>query len=172
MVSKNRKHITQQVLHNYPEPKPNEHIVRVTATRGTNQIEVEYPSKEKTLAMLPMKFNKLIWIKRGDYLIISTSHVSNRGKIKGLIRHVLLEQHVIHLKKVGIWPEEFTEKTPHVIHDNEESNHHHHHQQEQQYNDDEQDDEEELDDPVFINPNRRNYDEESDDEDSSSDDEE
>ncbi len=114
-MSRSRKHITTQLINSYPEPLPNESIVRVISTRGTNQVEVEYPNKEKILVMMPSKFKKLIWTKKGDYLIISTDRSEgNRGKIKGIIEHILVTHQIKHLKKLGVWPSEFVEKTPQV----------------------------------------------------------
>ena len=160
-MSRNRKHVTEQVLHGFPEPKENESIVRVTATRGTNQLEVEYPNRVKTLAMIPMKFNKLVWTKRGDYVIISTSHVSNRGKIKGLVKHVLFERHIKHLQEIGVWPVEFVEKVPTVT---AQSLPPHVDQEEDRKMGSTSDEEEESseEDEIYVNPNRVSYFEEDD----------
>jgi probable RNA-binding protein EIF1AD len=114
-MSRSRKHITTQLINSYPEPRPTESIVRVVSTRGTNQVEVEYPNKEKILVMMPSKFKKLVWTKKGDYLIIATDRSEhNRGKIKGIIEHVLLPHQIKHLKRIGVWPIEFVEKTPEI----------------------------------------------------------
>lgn len=40
-MSRSRKHITTQLTTTYPEPTPDQSIVRVIGTRGTNQVEVE-----------------------------------------------------------------------------------------------------------------------------------
>ncbi|KAL9647131.1 hypothetical protein ABK040_004847 [Willaertia magna] len=105
-MSKSRKNIQHTLFEEFPEPNENQNIVRVVSTRGTNQIEVEYPiTKEKILVILPTKFNKLIWIKKGDYVIISTDRTEqNKGKIKGFVDHVLLTHHIKHLKQQGLWP--------------------------------------------------------------------
>jgi aerobic-type carbon monoxide dehydrogenase small subunit (CoxS/CutS family) len=41
--------------------------------RGSNVIEVQLPDGEESLAILPTRFRKLIWVKRGDYLLVSSS---------------------------------------------------------------------------------------------------
>jgi hypothetical protein len=43
------------------------------AYRGSNVIEVQLPDGEESLAILPTRFRKLIWVKRGDYLLVSSS---------------------------------------------------------------------------------------------------
>jgi probable RNA-binding protein EIF1AD len=87
-----RKHLTDSVLYDFPEPASNECIAKVISTRGSNQFDVQL-AKEKSqirriddeieqnddistpnslvvLAILPTKFRKLIWLKRNDYVIV------------------------------------------------------------------------------------------------------
>mmetsp|Transcript_7727 Transcript_7727/g.11048 ORF Transcript_7727/g.11048 Transcript_7727/m.11048 type:complete len:285 (-) Transcript_7727:349-1203(-) len=78
-----RKHLTDAVLFDLVEPDKSkgERIAMIVATRGGNQFEIVLPSdtKEdsantignKKLALLPTKFRKLVWIKRGDFVIVS-----------------------------------------------------------------------------------------------------
>ncbi len=190
-MSRSRKHITTQLINSYPEPQPSESIVRVISTRGTNQVEVEYPNKEKILVMMPSKFKKLIWTKKGDYLIISTDRSEgNRGKIKGIIEHILVTHQIKHLKKLGVWPSEFVEKTPQVAvvesgdsgendvdgenGENLENGEGNQGEIDGENGEDGEDEEESdsshnSDDEIFENPNRNAY---SDDEDSDDDDDE
>lgn len=64
---------------------------------------------EDSLAILPTKFRKLIWVKRGDYLIVSgASHdfqtaAGNTGKVKFMVEHILYKDQVKHLKEQGFW---------------------------------------------------------------------
>lgn len=76
-----RKHLTDSVLYDLPEPKADECIAKVVATRGGNQFDVILPevtssdiegSKRSGLAILPTKFHKLVWVKRNDYVIVQT----------------------------------------------------------------------------------------------------
>jgi len=78
-----RKHLTDAVLFDLPEPASNERIGKVVATRGSNQFDVliaaaskevakENGDKNTVLAILPTKFRKLVWLKRNDYVIAQT----------------------------------------------------------------------------------------------------
>lgn len=93
-----RKHLTDSVLHDLPEPKDDERIAKVVSTRGGNQFDIVLavpapPSTTTTelrvsgnnnnngsysggrtpqLAILPTKFHKLVWVKRNDYVIVQT----------------------------------------------------------------------------------------------------
>jgi probable RNA-binding protein EIF1AD len=94
-----RKHLTDSVLNDLPEPQPHERIAKVVATRGGNQFDIlvaesaaesallnesdkepqqqqqqqqESPSRTPQLAILPTKFHKLVWVKRNDYVIVQT----------------------------------------------------------------------------------------------------
>jgi probable RNA-binding protein EIF1AD len=79
-----RKHLTDSVLHDLPEPKVDERIAKVVSTRGGNQfdillalsdVEKSHPLSERLpeLAILPTKFHKLVWVKRNDYVIVQTA---------------------------------------------------------------------------------------------------
>lgn len=86
-----RKHLTDSVLHDLPEPDIDERIAKVVSTRGSNQFDVivaesasssSHNSKNQNnneeerkpqLAILPTKFHKLVWVKRNDYVIVRTT---------------------------------------------------------------------------------------------------
>ena len=76
---------------------------------------MELPSGEKQLALLPTKFNKLIWMKRGDYVIVTESEgqfTTASGKQNGvssLIQHILMKDQIQYIKKQGLWPKEWEE---------------------------------------------------------------
>lgn len=75
-----RKHLTDSVLYDLPEPKEDERIAKVVATRGGNQFDIILASESSSsdtgnpsgLAILPTKFHKLVWVKRNDYVIVQT----------------------------------------------------------------------------------------------------
>jgi len=76
-----RKHLTDSVLYDLPEPKEYERVAKVVATRGGNQFDIilagTTSSKKESnnisgLAILPTKFHKLVWVKRNDYVIVQT----------------------------------------------------------------------------------------------------
>lgn len=62
-----RKGVTKKVLYDAPEPKENEQVVKVVGLRGSNLFEVQDEHGATTVTMLPTKFRKLIWVKRGAY---------------------------------------------------------------------------------------------------------
>lgn len=84
-----RKHLTDSVLHDLPEPSENERIAKVFGTRGSNQFELIVDpgpgsgsgsdqldmnmNMTRQLAILPTKFRKLVWLKRNDYVICAVA---------------------------------------------------------------------------------------------------
>mgnify|MGYP005680751361 CR=1 FL=1 len=74
-----RKHLTDKVLYDLPEPKSYERIAKVVATRGGNQFDIILAgtASTKVLAILPTKFHKLVWVKRNDYVIVETGFDDN-----------------------------------------------------------------------------------------------
>jgi len=86
-----RKHLTDSVLYDLPEPKQDERIAKVVATRGGNHFDIILASSKNSssettsehgnsisgdrisqLAILPTKFHKLVWVKRNDFVIVQT----------------------------------------------------------------------------------------------------
>lgn len=111
-----RKHLTDSVLHDFPEPTPpNERIAKVVGTRGSNQFELvvdplDGPLDETPqLAILPTKFRKLVWLKRNDYVICVVGGEDDKGDeggIRYMIEHILYKEQVKHLKEKGMWPKD------------------------------------------------------------------
>lgn len=66
--------------------------------------QVKLPGGEQTLCVLPAKFNKKLWIKRGGYLIIEHGDVDPAQSVTGTITAVLYEQDIRNLKsQPGVW---------------------------------------------------------------------
>jgi probable RNA-binding protein EIF1AD len=106
-----RKHLTDAVLNDLPEPQDGECIAKVVATRGGNQFDVLVVGMETPqLAILPMKFHKLIWVKRGDFCIVRTGDENAKedaySGVRYLITHVLYKDQVKHLKAKNLWPDD------------------------------------------------------------------
>ncbi|CBJ25456.1 conserved unknown protein [Ectocarpus siliculosus] len=105
-----RKSVTDDYLNSTPEPGENEEIVLAQAPRGSNIIEIMLANGEPSLALLPTRFRKLIWVKRGDYLITSTSagdfetSAGETGKVRHRVEHILNKDQIKHLKKRELWP--------------------------------------------------------------------
>jgi probable RNA-binding protein EIF1AD len=118
-----RKHLTDSVLHDLPEPKENERIAKVVATRGGNQFDILVAESESTttnnaddvkkntpqLAILPTKFHKLVWVKRNDYILVETGDAEKQENdetgVRFIISHILYKDQVKHLKSKRLWPE-------------------------------------------------------------------
>ena len=94
-----RKHLTDSVLNDFPEPNPSEgeRLARVVGTRGSNQFEIilSLPSSSSSvstlnhgsdskripkLAILPTKFRKLVWVKRNDFVIVRCGDDEDRQR--------------------------------------------------------------------------------------------
>jgi probable RNA-binding protein EIF1AD len=113
-----RKHLTDSVLNDLPEPGPNERIAKVLSTRGSNQFDLIVAPKDPSadieptpqLAILPTKFRKLVWLKRNDYVICSCvdeeedNNKTTADGIKHMIEHILYKEQIKHLKEKGFWP--------------------------------------------------------------------
>ncbi len=54
--------------------------------------------------MLPAKFNKKLWVKRGGFLVVEHGDVDSGECVTGIIVSVLYEADVRHLKALpGVW---------------------------------------------------------------------
>ncbi|KAK8799237.1 hypothetical protein WA171_005984 [Blastocystis sp. BT1] len=110
-----RKGVTSAVLDEYPIPEEGEFIARIIGSRGGNMFEIELANGTKSLAILPTKFNKLIWMKRGDYVIVSgsegqfTTASGKQNGVEAMIQHILMKDQINHIKKEGLWPEVWSE---------------------------------------------------------------
>jgi probable RNA-binding protein EIF1AD len=97
------------------------------------------------LAQIPAKFKKLIWIKRGNFLIVRrpSELMEASDKVKAIVEHVLFPDHIKAIQQEGLWPSEFEVESP---------------KEPEQVDFLPSSDEE--NDEVFINPNRRYLEEE------------
>jgi probable RNA-binding protein EIF1AD len=65
--------------------------------------QVEFPDGHTTLCLLPAKFHKKLWIKKGNYLIIEDTADAD-ARVTGQILAVLFADHVKQLKRMqGVW---------------------------------------------------------------------
>jgi len=108
-MSKSRKFVKNIVLNTFPTPTENQTIVQVTELKGGNICEVVTPTGTKLLARVPAKFNKVIWIGRGDYLIVEPQEdvKMQSGEVKLRIIHILYKDQIQHLKSLKLWPDAF-----------------------------------------------------------------
>ena len=127
-----RKHLTDSVMFDLPEPAEHERIAKIVATRGGNQFDIMLPNESNLhgakrvskLAILPTKFRKLVWLKRNDFVIVATGSddddedetatadgdskedttKASSGGIRFIITHILYKEQVKHLRSKGLWP--------------------------------------------------------------------
>ncbi len=130
--SQYRKSVATTFLDDSRTPEPTEKIVVVLGNRGDNTFEIRMESGEKGLARLPKKFNKMIWIKSGDNIIIEddrlvapedkepvlvTASESTESAAQFTIKHILSKPNIKFLKSKNLWPvgldaSEFIEAAP------------------------------------------------------------
>ena len=116
--SQYRKNVTQDVLYNFPEPTENQCIGQILRSLGSNLLAIQYINTDKNcmeegIARLPTKFRKLVWVKRGDYIIASVADgdietsAGVEGKVKYTVEHILYTDQIKHLQKQNLWPQQF-----------------------------------------------------------------
>ncbi|CAE6429901.1 unnamed protein product [Rhizoctonia solani] len=146
MSRRGQSRIAEQEL---PDVKNGIRICRIGVARGGSQFEV-WDGESNWLAELPKRFRNTIWVRRGSYVLVDTTHGSTGSNIKGEITFVLQKDHISELKKRGEWPTKLDESQEsqdttegHMGIESKES----------QSDDDEQADDSDPD--LFKNPNRR-----------------
>lgn len=106
-----RKNLKKEALQGCPEPQEGQTIMQVVSLRGSNVIEVMDGMGLKTLALLPAKFHKSLWIKKGNYVLVETSNrekaMEAGSKVTCMIVHVLFDEQMRTLRKSLFWPEGF-----------------------------------------------------------------
>lgn len=110
-----RKHLTGGERQPLEPPTEGQRIVRAVGPRGGNIVEVEYPGGRSSLCLLPAKFNKTLWIRKGGYLVVEESPeavTDSATKVTGTVVQVLYDDHVKQLRRMeGVWPPEFMDRT-------------------------------------------------------------
>ncbi|KAG2454993.1 hypothetical protein HYH02_000818 [Chlamydomonas schloesseri] len=111
-MSRSRKHVTLGLDGDVQPPGPGQAIVRALGSRGSNLIEVEFPDGRQTLVLMPAKFNKKLWVKRGGFVMVEDSaQAEGDTKVTGTIVSVLYDDQIKQLQKMdGVWPKEFAAK--------------------------------------------------------------
>lgn len=104
-----KKHVTNEILNDYPLPDGKREVVKVVASRGNNLHEVSNAKGEKFLVSMPSKFRKHVWIKRGDFILVEP--IDEGDKVKAEISHILFKDQVKHIQDNNLWPEEFCEES-------------------------------------------------------------
>jgi len=100
-----RKHVTREVENEFQLPQEGQSIVKVLAGRGNNLHEVKDSSGSSFLVSMPVKFRKNVWIKRGDFVIVT--HIEEGDKVKAEIATILYKDQIRFIKSENQWPEGF-----------------------------------------------------------------
>eukprot|EP01114_Cavostelium_apophysatum_P005247 TRINITY_DN1601_c0_g1_i1.p1 TRINITY_DN1601_c0_g1~~TRINITY_DN1601_c0_g1_i1.p1 ORF type:complete len:176 (-),score=31.18 TRINITY_DN1601_c0_g1_i1:71-598(-) len=170
-MSHSRKHLTTNVLTSLPLPTENERIVRVSELRGANICEVELPEGDKILVQIPTRFRKLVWIKKGNFLIINRPNNWDNleYKVKAMVQHVLFPDQIKNIKKEGLWPMPFEESPRPELANKKNIGKEYPRRSNRDAGDESPDEPADEDDLLFANPNHRAAFEESDSEEEDSD---
>lgn len=98
-----RKHVFLEVLKDdISPPRENQQIVRVLRSRGNNLHEVQSPDNSVFLVSMPTKYRKLIWVRRGDYVMVEA--IPEGDKVKAEIVRILNQKDIKYFKQENIWP--------------------------------------------------------------------
>jgi len=66
--------------------------------------QVEFPGGRRTLAMLPARFNKKLWVRRGGYLVVEEAPGDGAAAVSAMIVRVLYADGARALRKLpGVW---------------------------------------------------------------------
>ncbi|KAK4255958.1 hypothetical protein QN277_008882 [Acacia crassicarpa] len=83
-------------------------IMKVVSLRGSNLIEVMDARGENSLALFPAKFQKSMWIKRGNYVVVDESGkekaLESGSKVACIVSQVLYHEQIRVLQKSSQWP--------------------------------------------------------------------
>lgn len=106
-----RKTTQDEVLFGLPEPSEHQCLALVHKASGSNLFEVTTEGGESGVGMLPTRFRKLVWLKRGDLVILSAPssgvmHTASggAGAVTHMIDSILYEDALKHLRAIGRLP--------------------------------------------------------------------
>ena len=102
------KYVADEVLNDFvlPNSDKGEEIVQCLGARGNHLFEVRASNgTDKYLVSMPSKFRKSIWVKRGDFFLITP--IPEGDKVKAEISRVLYKDQIKYIKTKGQWPEYF-----------------------------------------------------------------
>ncbi|KAL8096073.1 uncharacterized protein LOC141689010 [Apium graveolens] len=98
---------------------PGQTIMQVVSLRGSNLIEVMDPKGDNSLALFPAKFQKSMWIKIGNFVVVDESGrvdaVEAGRKVGCIVSQVLYHEQVRELKKSPEWPAIFSSASQEVF---------------------------------------------------------
>ena len=104
------KHLCQSHSEDRYELEDNDIVTRLLNARGNHFQVVDLQGNER-LTRLPAKFHKVIWLKRGDIVIVNTEVEDDKG-VTCVVKHRLSEKQTKNLIKLGVIPKSFVEGQP------------------------------------------------------------
>jgi probable RNA-binding protein EIF1AD len=87
-----RKTLQDDTLHGLPIPTASQCLAFVVRASGSNLFELRTEVGATVVALLPTKFRKLVWLKRGDFVILSApaaGATSTARGVAGAVTHVV-----------------------------------------------------------------------------------
>ena len=72
----------------------------------TQPPQVEFPDGRSTLCLLPAKFHKKLWVRKGSFLVVEDAPAAGEegSRVTGQIVAVLYADHVKQLRRMpGVW---------------------------------------------------------------------
>lgn len=108
-----KKHVEQEYIQrDVRPPTEGQAIAMSLGTRGGNIVEVQFENKSTTLCMIPAKFNKKLWIRKGGLVIVDqTVQGGTDAKVTGTIAAVLYPEHLKQFRRQGVKVPTFEEGT-------------------------------------------------------------
>ena len=112
-----RKTLQDDVLHGLPVPAPGQCLAYVVRASGSNLFEFSTEGGLLCVALLPTRFRKLVWLKRGDFVILSAPAAGSTstagggvGAVTRVVEAILYADALRHLRGLGRLAEAFEEK--------------------------------------------------------------
>jgi len=106
-----RKTLQDDVLFGLPEPSLGQCLGLVQRASGANLFEVYTETGERGVGMLPTRFRNLVWLKRGDFVILSAPSMGvmqtssgGVGAVTHMIESILYDNALKHLRAIGRLP--------------------------------------------------------------------
>ena len=106
-----RKTLQDDVLHGLPEPSASQVLAVIARASGANLFEVRTEHGARGVALLPTRYRKLVWLKRGDAVILSapaegalTTTDGGAGAVTHVVEAILYEAALKHLRAIGRLP--------------------------------------------------------------------
>ena len=106
-----RKTLQDDVLNGLPEPSAGQCLAVVRRSSGANLFEVCTEGGGAGVALLPTRYRKLVWLKRGDMVMLSapstgslTTTDGGVGAVTHMIEAILYDVALKHLRAIGRLP--------------------------------------------------------------------